>query len=361
MTALQFDRGGLWLRWAGAHTIGAVRRHAPSRTTMRAAAAAGNPSKFVAHRVASALQQSSNVTRRRPSSLTIPDHASRRIDQACLDTYGVIAEIARGGMSTVYLGEDLETGERVAIKALDAVYVGRSDLVHRLLREHEHARRARHPGLIDIRCAEQTSHGIPYLVMEYLDGENLRALADRLALPRDTVLAIAAQIARATAALHTAGIVHCDLKPDNVFVLYATGSDGWPQVKVFDYGVARSIHEPPLPDSEVAGTPAFMAPEQWHGAPVTASDVYALGCLLYELVTGRPVFSGSLPRLMTAHCEHLPVRPSVSCPDLAPDLDRLIVRMLAKDAAMRPTMTEVDAELSRLIPIAQPDALQATG
>jgi serine/threonine-protein kinase len=290
------------------------------------------------------------MTRRRQTNRTIPDHVSRRIEDAGLESYGVIAEIARGGMSTIYLGEDRATGERVAIKALDAYYVGHSDLVHRLLGEHELAKRASHPGLIEIRCAEQTSHGVPYLVMEYLDGESLRTAVDRRSLPATAIAAIAAQIARAVAALHAAGVVHCDIKPDNVFVLFEAGPDGLPRVKVIDYGVARAVGDPPLADSAIAGTPAFMAPEQWYGTPAPASDVYALGCLIYELITGKPVFSGSLPQMMTAHCEHLPPRASASCPDLAPEIDQLIMRMLAKDPAMRPTMLEVDARLRLMMP-----------
>lgn len=292
------------------------------------------------------------VTRRRRTSRTIPDHAAKHIDGARLDGYGVIAEIARGGMSTVYLGQDLATGERVAIKALDTFHVGHSEMVHRLLGEHELARRVRHPGLLEIHCAEQTCHGIPYLVMEYLDGESLGALVDRGAIPLSSILVIGAQIASAIAALHAAGVVHCDLKPDNVFVLYEPGPDGWPQIKVIDYGVARLADDPPMSDGAVVGTPAFMAPEQWHGAPTTRSDVYALGCMLYELVTGEPVFSGALPQLMTAHCERLPERPAARCRDLDPALDRLIMRALAKDPAMRPTMTDIARALTELAPAA---------
>jgi serine/threonine-protein kinase len=338
-----------------------LRAHAIVKNDGAAPRRRENPQQFEAHAHGTGSAGSRRVTRRRQTSRTIPDHASRQIDEAGLDGYGVIAEIARGGMSTVYLGEVRATGERVAIKALDAFYVGHSELVHRLLCEHDLAQRARHPGLVDIRCAEQTSQGIPYLIMEYLDGETLRTLIDRLVLPRATVLAIAAQIARAVGALHAAGVVHCDLKPDNVFVLCETDPAGWPRVKVIDYGVARSVHEPALTDTEIAGTPAFMPPEQWQGAPVAASDVYALGAMLYELVTGQPVFSGSLPQLLTAHCDRLPARPQSLCADLAPEIDRLIMRMLAKDPAMRPQMAEVDAELSRLLPAHQPTHLQAAG
>ena len=90
-----------------------------------------------------------------------------------------------------------------------------------------------------------------------------------------------------------------------------------------------------------------MAPEQWRGEPTTRSDVYSLGCVLYELVTGEPLFSGALPQLMAAHCERMPGRPSALCHDLDPELERLIVRALAKDPAMRPTMADMAAELTR--------------
>jgi len=310
------------------------------------------------------------VTRQRQTNRTIPDHAPRRIDESGLDGYAVLAEIARGGTSTVYLGEHRASGERVAIKALQPALVEHSDMVERMLAEHRIASRVHHPGLLQIRCGAVTCHGLPYLVMEYLDGESLGELVDQLSatlrvaarsgtagpcdrkpLPLGSVVAIAAQVASAVSALHAAGVMHCDLKPDNVFVLYELGPGGWPCIKVIDYGVARLHDEPALDDGTVIGTPAFMAPEQWSGAPNAKSDVYALGCMLHELVTGEPLFSGALPQLMRAHCRRIPERPGASCPDLDPALDRLIMRMLAKDAAMRPTMAEVDAELALLATI----------
>ncbi|HET9626083.1 MAG TPA: serine/threonine-protein kinase [Kofleriaceae bacterium] len=273
-----------------------------------------------------------------------------------LDAYGVLSTIARGGMSTVYLGEHRATGERVAIKALDAYYVGQREMVERLLGEHAIARRVRHPGLVEIRCAARTRQGVPYLVMEYVRGESLGALAGRGCLTPLGLLAIAAQIARATAALHAAGVIHCDLKPDNVLVR-EDGAGEPLQIKVIDFGVARVIDEPPPTDGTVVGTPAFMPPEQWHGAPVARSDVYALGCLLYELITGGPVFPGALPQMMIGHCERAPEPPSQRGCRLPAPLERVLLRALAKDPELRPTMTELALELAALSPSTDlPDA-----
>jgi len=293
------------------------------------------------------------VTSRQQAHRTISDPAIGPLDaarDAPFDAYHVISAVAHGGTSTVYLGEHRATGARVAIKMLDALYAGYGELADRLLHEHALARRVRHPGLLDIRHAGRTSSGTPYLAMEYLDGESLGALVDRL-LPIAEVIAIGAQIASAATALHAAGIVHCDLKPGNVIVLRERGPGGRPRVKVIDYGVARLVDEPPLAEGMIAGTPAFMAPEQWHGAPSPKSDVYALGCLLYLLVTGEPVFCGGLRKLMLAHGEQMPERPAARRPDLDPSLDRLIVRALAKDPALRPTMADACAELTRLTPL----------
>ncbi len=267
--------------------------------------------------------------------------------------------LARGGMGGVYLAAHRDTGERVALKVLDPQFAAYPEVVARLFAEHTVAASVAHPGLIDIREARFTDDGVPYLVMEHLEGETLGAIADRGEIELSMIIAVTAQVAAALAALHAVGYVHCDVKHDNVFV---TTDDvgGWPRVKVIDFGVSRAVDEPPLADAAIAGTPWCMAPEQWSGAPTTKSDVYALGCMLYDLTTGSPPFDGSLPELMMAHLEQRPARPSW-LRAMPIELERIILRALAKDPAARPTMQEVALSLGALVDQCTPIELRRAG
>ena len=176
------------------------------------------------------------------------------VDPIRLGDYDVIGLLARGGMGGVYLGEHRVTKARVALKVLDPHWARNKDIVARMFAEHEFANRASHPGLLEISDAKiDEEDGSPYLVMELLDGENLGDLVERGRLVPGAIAAIGAQIARAVCALHDAGVIHCDLKPDNVFVLYEHGLRGWPNVKVLDYGVSRNVSEG-ISES-IAGTP----------------------------------------------------------------------------------------------------------
>jgi len=272
----------------------------------------------------------------------------RKRQGARFGEYELIAPLATGGMGGVYLASHVTSGEKVALKVLDPLFANHPEVVARLYSERTISVRATHPGLLQIRDAARTSDGVPYLVMEYLDGRTVASIVDHAPLAMIEIIGLGAQIAAALAALHEAGIVHCDVKPENLFVLSDRAWGTLPRVKVIDFGVSRRIDEPPADDASIAGTPAYMAPEQWKGAPQPATDVYALGCVLYELVTGETPFDGSLPQLMLAHLEQRPARPTWLRTGLPIDLERVIMRALAKDPALRPTMRELADELGDL-------------
>ena len=262
--------------------------------------------------------------------------------------YEVVAELARGGTASVFLGEHRITKQRVALKVIAPYYSHRAELVRRLLAERNVSDRVRHAGLLDIFVAATSDTGTPFLVMDYLEGECLGKVLERGRLDISAAVEIGAQIANAVEALHGAGVVHCDLKPDNIFLLKHDSERPAPKVKVIDYGVARLCGESLTEDTEaIAGTPPYMAQEQWRGAPIPRSDVYSLGCVLYELVTGEPPFTGELLALMRSHSQEIPVPPSkyVSMPA---ELEDLIMRALAKDSVMRPSMLELASALSRM-------------
>jgi serine/threonine-protein kinase len=262
-----------------------------------------------------------------------------------LGDHRILGLISRGGTCGVYLAAHVVTQERVALKILDPHWAKHTDIIDRMFEEHQIARSVSHHGLLAIHAAQRTPEGTPYLVMELLDGENLGELVERGRVVVGATASIGAQVAEAVSALHDADIIHCDIKPDNVFLLYERGLEGWPRIKVIDYGVSQRIGD--SLDNAIAGTPSCMAPEQWRGAPTPKSDVYSLGCLLYWLVIGSPPFCGPLPQLMLSHSNALPVRPSDKR-ELPAELERLIMRALAKDPAMRPTMREMARDLSAL-------------
>lgn len=282
------------------------------------------------------------------TQITAPlGHGRRAPSDGWIGSYRVLSPLARGGTAGVYLAEHALTGQRVALKVLDPFFCDSAEIVRRLLAERAISARVRHASLLDVLLADRAASGVPYIAMEYLDGETLEAVAARGGLDRDMIVAIAAQIAAALGALHAAGFVHCDVKPANVLVLREPAPGGAPRIKLIDYGIAHRLGAPMPEDLAIAGTPAYMAPEQWRGEPVPASDVYSLGCTLYELLAGVPVFSGAMAQLMYAHRNRMPVRPSVHRPDLPPELERMIVRALAKDPALRPSAAELEAELAR--------------
>ena len=274
--------------------------------------------------------------------------------------YRIERPLGHGGMATVYLGRDTELERPVAIKLLAENLAGDDEFRRRFVREAKLAARLSDPNVVSVYDAGEDD-GRPYIVMEHVDGETLAdLLARRGRLPPDEARELAAQAARGLAHAHEAGLVHRDVKPQNLIVR----RDG--TVKIADFGIARAAETTITQAGTVLGTAAYLAPEQALGEEVTAAaDVYSLGAVLYELLTGRPPFEfESLADLadQQQRMEIAPVRELA--PDVPPELEDVVMRCLARNAAYRPASA---GELARLLsggePITQllhrPTAVQA--
>jgi beta-lactam-binding protein with PASTA domain/tRNA A-37 threonylcarbamoyl transferase component Bud32 len=246
--------------------------------------------------------------------------------------------IGRGGMAEVHRGRDLRLGRTVAIKALRVDLVTDETFQARFRREAQSSASLNHPNIVAVYdTGESDINGVsvPYIIMEYVEGQTLRELLRQDAgLATQRSLEITADILRALDYSHRAGIVHRDIKPGNVMVT-ETG-----QVKVMDFGIARAMgdaHQTMTQTSMVVGTAQYLSPEQARGETADArSDLYATGCVLYELLTGRPPFVGdSLVSVAMAHVKETPVPPSALNPSLTPSMDAVVLTALAKDRLQR--------------------------
>jgi serine/threonine protein kinase len=267
------------------------------------------------------------------------DFTGRVIDSR----YKVLRKIGEGGMGTVYAGEHVEIGKGVAIKILHPAYSTQSDLVERFRREARAASRIGHPNIIDVTDFGSTEDGCAYFVMEHLDGIDLAdVLSHERRLASGRCCQIAIQICRALSAAHAAGVIHRDLKPENIFLVARDGQADF--VKVLDFGIARSMGRARrLTNPGVAmGTPEYMAPEQAEGGAVDhRSDIFSVGALLYEMVTGSP------PQ-RSRDKELIPPRGIKA--DVPEELDRIIVRALAPEPALRyQSMAQLEYDLVKSI------------
>jgi serine/threonine protein kinase len=273
--------------------------------------------------------------------------------------YQVLGSLGKGGMSEVYKVEHRHLGQIRALKVLLPEIAARADIVERLLSEARAMAGLRHPAIVEVYDCDVLSDGTAFIAMEHLQGEPLRLWAERvgkLARQPRLAAAIVGRIAEGLAFAHKQAVVHRDLKPENVFLVRAPGDRDAFSVKVLDFGVAKMLRDErrtPTLDGCVIGTPVCMAPEQWR--PGTAidhrADIYALGCLFFELLCGRPPFIESEDiALMHAHLETTPPTPRSLEPSLSAGLDALVSRMLAKSPADRPqSLEEVLVELEALI------------
>jgi tRNA A-37 threonylcarbamoyl transferase component Bud32 len=289
-----------------------------------------------------------------------------------LDTFVVVRRLGTGGMGEVYLAKDAELGRRVAIKVIREDRIGSPLEAERFVREARVTARLNHPGIVTIYAIGRT-RGVPYLALEYVEGETLQERLRAGALAAATAIPIARAVADAAQEAHRHLIVHGDLKPSNVLL----GADG--RVRTLDFGLARFVRsdasivaETTIRSSDqaasqtgVQGTPSYMAPEQWEAAPATpASDVWAIGVLLFEMIAGHVPFS-------VAQVARRDARAAEACDalrsagvDVPPVVEDLLVRCLDVEPARRLSMQQVAeglAVLERMIALPSLGPGQAWG
>ena len=261
---------------------------------------------------------------------------------ALADRYRLLTEVGRGGMAVVYSAEDLKHQRRVALKVMRPEVLGTSGR-ERFEREIAIAAHLAHPHILPLHDSGEAA-GHLFFVMPFVEGESLRArLLREGPLPVADAVRLAEQVASALGYAHGQGVVHRDIKPENILI------ESGDEVFVTDFGLARAIEGVGLPITEsglVLGTPAYMSPEQVEGRSKVdgRSDIYALGCVLYEMLAGEPPFSGQTAQLILTRqlCDQ-PTPLGVLRPGVPPWLEALVTRMLAKVPADRPPTASVVA------------------
>ena len=259
-----------------------------------------------------------------------------------LGSYRISELLGKGGMGYVYRAEHVKLGREVALKLLRSDYARRRDAVARFFQEARTVNRVRHRNIVDVTDFVELDDGTTFIIMELLQGVSLGKWA-RTGIDLPRALAVLVQICDGLGAAHAVGVIHRDLKPDNVIVVPT--SDGAELVKLLDFGVAKLLNR----DDEdvgfqtaagsVIGTPAYMSPEQAGGMAIDArSDIYSLGAIMYELFCGQPMFRGrSFGEYVRKHLTEMPVRPRATAggKDLDERIEALILKCLEKEPAQR--------------------------
>jgi len=256
------------------------------------------------------------------------------VGRVLAERYHMLKRLGEGGMGTVYLAEHVKMNRQCAVKVMNGALLSDSDSAQRFAREASNAARIIHPNVAAVFDYGETD-GVVYLVMEYVEGLSLTRLLERETMLQPArAVDIAHQVSEALVAAHELGIVHRDLKPDNIII--APGKNGRDIAKVVDFGIAKAIEEGPTESLTrtglVIGTPEYMSPEQLLGDPVDArSDIYSLGCILYQMLTGRRTFDEPtreqmIKRRLTEKAPH----PRDLVPELPKTLDLIVARLLAR-------------------------------
>ena len=246
-----------------------------------------------------------------------------------LGDYKILEAVGGGSFGTVYRAEHVRSGNRVAIKLLHLSIASAES--QRVINEARAAVAISHPNVIKIYDLALTSDRRPYIVMQLLEGAPLSRVLER-GVSTELAVAMASDILRGLAAAHARGVIHRDLKPDNIFVEHG-------RAVIVDFGLAKLLADPRAANmtatGEAIGTPHYMAPEQIRNSNVDhRADLYAVGCMLYQMLAGRPPFDATAPFLLfDAHINHAP--PQIPRTDLPPHLSAAVMRALAKDPAER--------------------------
>ena len=266
--------------------------------------------------------------------------------------YRVVRRLGEGGMGAVYLCEHEVLGRRFAVKVLRADRAADPELKERFRNEALAASRIGQENVVDVLDFGEEADGALYYVMEALEGRSLGAvIREEGPLPVGRALALLEHVARALAAAHARGVIHRDVKPENVFVVQ--GRDGLERAKVLDFGISHvDLGGVRITRAgSIIGTPEYMAPEQAMGGEVDhRADVYALGVLAFEMLTGAlPLVGDSAVATLMAHQTRAPVAPSLLRGGIPPEVDALVLRALAKSPAERfDSMLELAAEVARI-------------
>jgi serine/threonine protein kinase len=274
-----------------------------------------------------------------------------------LGNYRVVERLGEGGMGLVYIGRHETLGSRVVVKVLQPELSRNVGMVQRFFNEAQAATEIRHPGIVQVFDFGTTSDGRAYFVMELLEGETLSARLRKHRHDAAACCRFGRQVANVLQAAHAVGITHRDLKPENLFLVTDPEVIGGERVKVLDFGIAKLAGESrpagvKTQTGMVMGTPDYMSPEQCRSASTAdaRSDIYSLGCILFEVACGRPPFVGDgMAEVIAAHLHLPPPPPRSLVPDLPAGLAALITHMLEKRPDARPqSMAEVSRALDEL-------------
>src|ERR1700733_12235162 len=275
-----------------------------------------------------------------------PVAASTNLNPATLaalsQRYDILASAGHGSMGNVYKARDRETGEVVALKLLKPEIASDQTMIERFKNELLFARKITHKNVCRVYEFNRVG-GVAYTSMEFVEGESLRSVLNRFGgLPQRKATDLALQICSGLKEAHAQGIVHRDLKPENVMI------DGQGNVKIMDFGIARSMEAGTRLTGSMVGTPAYMAPEQVAGKPVDyRTDIYSLGLILYEMFTGAAAFSaGNSIAVALKQMREEPAPPHEIEPNIPVGTERTILKFLEKDPAKRfQSIADLEANL----------------